>query len=148
METPPVHAFATAVAQDAPAIGGRITQHTFSNICSDSVKSVSIASTSASLGVLFRKRPKVRWARCILHGSRGGRSGCRQQLIGRKTSRPQPLEIQTGVFGDALGASCAKASGVSGCAWTKKPAAESRGTVTRKQAPGSGRQEPRVSRPQ
>lgn len=44
---------------------------TFSSMDSESLKSFSMASTSASLGVLFRKRPKVRCARCIVQGGRG-----------------------------------------------------------------------------
>jgi hypothetical protein len=47
-----------------------VDSHTFSSMDSESLKSLSIASTSASLGVLFRNRPKVRCARCILQGSR------------------------------------------------------------------------------
>jgi len=42
------------------------TGRTFSNITCESVKSFSMASTSASLGVLVRKRPVILCMRCIL----------------------------------------------------------------------------------
>ncbi len=42
------------------------TERTFSNMVCESVKSCSIASTSASLGVLVRKRPVILCMRCIL----------------------------------------------------------------------------------
>lgn len=38
---------------------------TFSSMALESLKSCSIASTSASLGVLVRKRPVIRCMRCI-----------------------------------------------------------------------------------
>ena len=74
LETPPVHVCATTHECCYCRI---YRSRTFSNICSESLKSVSIASTSASLGVLLRNRPKVLCARCILPG---GRDGVQQQL--------------------------------------------------------------------
>jgi hypothetical protein len=41
------------------------TGRTFSNIVFESLKSFNIASTSASLGVLVRKRPVILCMRCI-----------------------------------------------------------------------------------
>jgi hypothetical protein len=79
-QTPPVHACATT---RVAAFSVGVDSHTFSSICSESVKSVSMDSTSASLGALFRKRPKVLCARCIVQGG----SNCVQQQAESKGNK-------------------------------------------------------------
>jgi hypothetical protein len=54
---------------------------TFSSMDSESLKSCSMASTSASLGVLFRNRPKVRWARCMVKVSATARKGAGSRSV-------------------------------------------------------------------
>jgi hypothetical protein len=69
------------------------------------LKSLSMASTSASLGVLFRKRPKVRCARCMLPAGRGNKQ---QRAAGGDQLAVEVLEARNGGFWVV---NCAKASG-------------------------------------
>lgn len=63
-------------------------RHTFSNMALESLKSCSMASTSASLGVLVRKRPVILCMRCILRGC----SDCVQ----RELEKERPVEPENG----------------------------------------------------
>jgi hypothetical protein len=85
------------------------TERTFSNMVCESVKSFSMASTSASLGVLVRKRPVILCMRCILQWDDSDRV--------RRGPEVRRGQNDTRYGQRAVGNACASASG--GCAQSR-----------------------------